>query len=424
MKGIIVGGGLSGLGAYLEMENKFDNITLIEKENDLMGVLSSFEIDGYKIPKFYHHLSDDMTFNFFKESGLGNRIAEKKVRFGFFIEKYNKFSDLSKLKLLFFKPFTLHDKIKFGTMGLKLIFTSDDIRRLDKISAEEWMNKNVTPHAARFFGDLIEGHKFPIPFSQVSAAWLYERFKLEIGRFKALGYPKGREGWDAIADYATKKVKGDIRIGTTIKKIVVENGYATRVVTDSDEIEINKSDLVVCSLPSTIIPKIVQGVPEDINKKFESIEYAANISLVIGIEEKLTDFYWINTIGNYPFGTIIDQNNLYGEFPWRVFYISTYCNKDDPQLKMSEEELFNYYMKYFERIFKNKKILWHRVFRTLYGGAIEKVGLFDMMPTNEEFKNLKFAGQYTTYPYERSTGRTVMSGRDAVRKFLNQVNRK
>ncbi|TAL48119.1 hypothetical protein EPN87_01255 [archaeon] len=419
MKGIVIGGGLSGLGACIEMENKVDEITLVEKENHLMGVASSFNVEGYNIPQYYHHVSDQNTIDFFKQANLYDKIVEKRVKAGFYIEGDEKFSQLNKSKLLFFKPFTLHDKIKFGLMGLKLMFSTSDIRKLDKISAEEWLSKNATPHVARFFGGLLENHKFPIPFSEMSAAWLYERFKIEMGKSSILGYPKGREGWEIISDYASKKLKGNIVTNTSVDKIIMDGGYVNKIFTGNNEINVSKDDLVVCCLPATMVPGIVEGMPTDIGNKFSSIDYATNVSVVIGIEDNLSDLYWINTIGKYPFGTIIDQNNLYGEFPWRVFYISNYYDKNDPFLKMSDDEIFSYYMRYFEQIFKKKvKVLWHKVNRTPYGGAIEKVGLFDAIPTNKEFSNIKFAGQYMTYPYERSTGRTVVSGQDAVKSFF------
>ncbi len=421
MKGIVLGGGLSGLGAALELSKHTDDITLIEREPNLMGVLSSFEVEGWWIPKFYHHLSDKITRDFFKEAGLYDQVVETPVKFSFFLERYNRFYELSKIKLLFFKPFTLYDKFKFGLMGINLLLRNQSIKKLDKVSAEEWLNKSVSKNVSRFFGNLIEKHKFPIPFSQVSAAWLYDRFKLEIGRQDTLGYPKGKRGWEMISDYAQKNIKGKILTSTSAEKIVIENGIVTKVILPNETIELTKDDLVVCGLPPYVMTKISEGLPEDLEKKLNSIDYAANICLVIGTDENLTDYYWVNTIGEYPFGTIIAQNPLYGEgeFPWKVYYVSTYCSKDDPQMKMSDEELFKYYMGYMEKIF-NKKIetKWYKVNKTPVGGAIEKMGLLDNIPTNDEIVNLKFAGQYMTYPKERSTGETIMSGRSAVRKFV------
>lgn len=423
MKGIIIGGGLSGIGAALELSKYTDDITLIEREPNLMGVLSSFEVDGYWIPKFYHHLSDKITRDFFKEADIYDKVAENAVKFSFYIEEFKKFYELSKLKLLFFKPFTLYDKIRFGFLGINLLLRNQDIKVLDKISAEEWLIKNVSHNVARFFGELIEKHKFPIPFSQVSAAWLYDRFKLEIGRQDALGYPKGKRGWEIISDYAQKNIKGEILTNTPVEKIVIEDGKVTKIVLPNETIGVTKDDLVVCGLPPYVITRVTTGLQKELENKLNSIEYAANICVVIGIDEELTDYYWVNTIGEFPFGTIIDQNNLYGEgeFPWRVYYISTYCSKDDPILKLTDEELFKYYMNHFEKIFNKKiEVLWYKVNKTLFGGAIEKTGLLNLIPTNDELHNLKFAGQYITYPKERSTGETVMSGRKAVMDFFKK----
>ena len=56
MKVCVVGGGLSGLMAGKKLaENGFD-VKIFESEERLGGLAKTFDIDGYKIPIFYHHI--------------------------------------------------------------------------------------------------------------------------------------------------------------------------------------------------------------------------------------------------------------------------------------------------------------------------------------------------------------------------------
>ena len=74
---VIVGGGLTGLSSADILSDRFNTI-LLEKEDFLGGLASSFEINGNLIPKHYHHV-------------LRNNIITRKYlkRFGLEMEKWN-----------------------------------------------------------------------------------------------------------------------------------------------------------------------------------------------------------------------------------------------------------------------------------------------------------------------------------------------
>jgi len=421
MKGIIIGGGLAGLGAATELSKYCDDITIIEKENFLGGLASSFDVEGYSIPKYFHHIieSDKTLLDILQKFGLMDRLVKKSVKFAFYSADYDDFFQFGATKLLFFKPFPFFDRIKFVLMALSLILKNEDLTTLDKTDAQTWLENKTSKKVADIFGEILK-HKFPIPLSEVSAAWLYSRFKLEISKSKILYYPKGKAGYDMFEE-KIKKDSWNIIKGTSVKKIKIENNSVSKIFLEKDVINVNNDDVVISSLPLQIFNSISEGLPIEMKKRIEKIKYVANICLCFGLEEKLTDYYWINLIGNSPVGTIIANSNLYDGHPWNVFYASNYVDQKDPYLKLADEKILGLYLKTMEKTFKVKiKPIWFKVNRALHGVTLFRTNFFELLP-KDEIKNLRFAGQYMKYPEERSIGAAILSGIEAAKDFFKET---
>jgi len=123
MKVIILGGGLSGLSAGYFLTKKGIEVEILEKENFLGGLASSFKVewDGkeYWIPKTYHHIlaSDKTTVKLIEKFGLKNKLKRKRVKTGF-IYRNKVFGFSSPFEILNF-PLSLKDKIKLAFFVFK-----------------------------------------------------------------------------------------------------------------------------------------------------------------------------------------------------------------------------------------------------------------------------------------------------------------
>jgi len=84
MKIVVIGGGLSGLGASYRLSQKGYNVTVLEKEDHVGGLASSYLIDGYYIPKTYHHImvGDVTTLSLIKELKLYPDLYWKRLKTG------------------------------------------------------------------------------------------------------------------------------------------------------------------------------------------------------------------------------------------------------------------------------------------------------------------------------------------------------
>lgn len=421
MNGFVLGGGLAGLSAAMELSKNCDEVTVIEKENYLGGLASSYDIEGYMIPRFYRHVidTDKVTLNLLETLKIKDKFLQKNVKFGIYDQTYDKIFQMSGSKLLFFKPLSFMNRIRFGFFALKLSLSEENIEELDKIDAETWLTNKASKGVSKFFGKLIAEHKFAIPFKEISAAWMYNRFKLEISKSKFIYYPAGKKGFDLLIDGLKDGIKGRILKETPVEKIIIENTRVKEIQCRKKRFIVKKDDLVINTIPIPIFLNLCKGLSETQKKKLQKIQYTANICLCFGCKENLTNYYWTNIIGNVPFGTIIDHNNMYDKYPWKVIYASNYVSQNNPILRQSDREILTHYVRHLEKIFKKDiKPLWYRVSKSFYATPTFRTNFFELIPNNRESENLRFAGPCMMYPEDRTMGLSIGSGMNAVKQLI------
>ena len=85
---IIIGAGIGGLYAGYKLQNKFDEVLIIDKGNEVGGLARSVPYKDSYIEKFYHYYGPETPFIFelLKELGLQDKITWSKVKRGSYIE--------------------------------------------------------------------------------------------------------------------------------------------------------------------------------------------------------------------------------------------------------------------------------------------------------------------------------------------------
>ena len=85
MRFCILGGGVCGLVAALHL-SKSSEVTILERERELGGCLSSYRLDGSWVERFYHHCfaGDSRLLSLLDEVGLSDRLEWLKGTTGSF----------------------------------------------------------------------------------------------------------------------------------------------------------------------------------------------------------------------------------------------------------------------------------------------------------------------------------------------------
>ncbi len=410
MTTVIIGGGLAGLAAAYRLG---DEIILIEKEPELGGMASSYEIDDYHIEKYYHHIfsSDKELIALIDELGLGNKLEWLRGSTGYYFDGkiYPMNTPIEIMKAL---PFM--DVIRLTLLVLKAKRVKDTAP-FDDITAKQWIFDTAGESVYNnFFLPLLQS-KFGDNKERVSAAWLLGRVRIRSNRGakgERLGYMRG--GFHALIEkmaQSIRKKEGIIRQGNA-SKIEVADGSVKNVVVDGESI---KCDRVISTVSPHILKKIIDPglLGLDMN-----ITYQGTACALFGLNEKvMDDVYWLNIKEDVPFGAVIEHTNFipvsdYGE---HLMYVTSYFQNPDSVLwKSNDDEVIELYRNGLEKLFPgfHKKVKWWRLRRDVDTAPVYEVGYGKkVLPYITNIKGLYLAGMFSEANYpERSMNGSIRAG--------------
>lgn len=419
LKVVIIGGGLSGLGAGYKLSQKGLHVTVLEKEEYVGGMASSYLIDGYYIPKTYHHImsGDGTTLGLIRELGLQPYLYWKRLKTAFLYGK-NLHDFSSPLSILRFKPLAFIDRIRFGLLVLAAR-RRKDWSFLDSVNVKDWVSKNYSENLYENLIKHIVMDKFDEPPENISAAWLMSRFGHESRSISgSFGYIRNG-GIQRIIDRLVGQIEkngGEVR-HTEVKKIEVENGEVKGIRCGEDG-EFIDADVAISTIPIPVLLKIVKEFPKTLRERLEKIRYKACICITLGLKKKVSNYYWTNVIGDYPFVGIFEHRHLNTDpSPKGIMYIVKYLNIDHPDWARPSCEIMEHYLDALEEIFPNVKeeILWFRIFREPYSTPVCCVNFGQYKPElRSPIQNLYITGISRIYPRDRYMGTALNSGFEAA----------
>lgn len=407
MKAVIIGGGLTGLAAAYTLKDA----VLLEKDSTLGGAASSYNLEGYNIERYYHHIFsiDEEIIALIRELSLEKKLEWRRATTGYYV-KDRAYNLNTPLEILRYPYLSLLDKFK-----LALFVSSIGRQRLESlegISAEEWILQKLGSSCYQnFFEPLLRG-KFGDNASEVSAAWLAGRVRIRSQRSlsgERLGYLRG--GFKQLISALAKDV--EMKTGCEAKKIVVEQGKVRGV-------ETSKGFIACGKVISTIAPELLKQLL-DVGLELPEIRYQGAACLLLALKKPLTDIYWLNIKAEVPFGAIIEHTNFlplsdYGD---HLVYIASYFqSSDDFRWTMKAEELAEVYLENLEKLFPDfsrKDVVWAKLSRELFSGPVYGTG-YGALPYKTRINGLYLAGMFSkpNYP-ERSMNGSIRAGLEVAR---------
>ena len=172
---LVVGGGITGLVAAYRLLQKKYRVTLVEKDNNLGGLLGGFKINGVYLEKTYHHIfrTDREIISLIKELGLEDKLKWHESKTGLYFEgKLYPFAGA--IDLLKFKPLNLIDKLRLGLVKIYLE-KENNWHKFENVLAYEWMKKWCGDRAYKVVWEPLLMGKFSDRYKEISMAWMWAR---------------------------------------------------------------------------------------------------------------------------------------------------------------------------------------------------------------------------------------------------------
>jgi protoporphyrinogen oxidase len=430
---VVIGAGFSGLSAALELARRGIAVTVVEADSEVGGLAGSFDVNGERLEKFYHHwfTNDRHVGDLVDELGERDRIVYRPTRTGmYFANRIFRLS--SPTDVLRFSPLPFIDRVRLGLLALRARGVKD-WRTLESETAEEWLIRLGGERVYRVvWQPLLEG-KFGPYASRVSAVWFWNKLKLRGGsRGKSgaemLAYYRG--GFAALADRLAQEVTnlgGDIRLSTAARGLVVEEGRVRGVETDDGTFD---ADAVIATPALPIIADLVAPhAPEQWVDSLRRIEYLANVCVVLELDRSLSDTYWLNVNDpGFPFVGVIEHTNFEPASTYggrHIVYLSKYLPESAELYRMPNENVLEYCIPHLQRMFPAFDRSWvldHRVWRARYSQPIVGKHYSQSIPaTDTPIGGLYLSTMAQVYPEDRGTNYAIRDGRRVGRRVAAAI---
>ena len=450
----VIGAGVAGLSAAYELGKAGARCDVYERWPGLGGQAATLDVgDGVLLERYYHHLftSDRHIADLYRELRMPDAIEWRPSSVAFFARgRSHPFT--SPGDLLRFAPMTPASRVRLGLAVLNLQYRHRDVAPFERITAKEWIIRNVGRSGwDSLWGPLLRG-KFGARAEEISMAWLWSKLTLRRqvkgreARGEVLGYPRGSfEPLFGRLAQAIESQGGRVLIDRPAARLAragaggyeltagapgsFRRGHDPREFAPAGEPE--RYDAVLATVPNDVFeqlldPALQGAVGEPYLRRLRTIEYHAALCLLLEVDRRVTPFYWTN-VGDpdLPFVGLIEQTNFveperYGGR--RFLYVANYTAQDDPLLSLSADELIDRYDQGLRKVnpaFSKSWIRQRWLFREPDAQPVVTVGYRERMPPLETgVPGLLLANTTQVYPEDRGTNYAVRLGREAATAVL------
>ena len=408
MRVCVLGGGLSGLVASLRLSGSCE-VTLLERERDLGGCLSSYRIGGSWLERFYHHCfaGDSRLLSLLAEIGLADRLEWLRGTTGSFAD--GKIYPLtSPLEILRYPYLSIPDKARLALFTLKA--RREKLEDLDTITAKAFIVDRLGEGIyTQFFRPLLRS-KFGDREGEVSAGWLVSRVAIRSNRGlsgERLGYLRG--GFhllvERLAEIASRQ-GCRIETGTPATRMEQKNGGWA--------VNGDPYDRVLSTIPPQEVRRI--GGPD-----LPPVPYQGAACMTLGVDRDVTGgVYWLNMKDPAPYGAVVSHTNFVPpeRYDGRILYLASYFQGSmDPGLpgKMVGDFCARFGV-------APGSIRWKKMAVEPFAGPVYITGYRDLIPPYEE-KGLFLAGMFSlpNYP-ERSMEGSIAAGTEVAGRMGEAVS--
>ena len=435
----VIGGGVGGLAAGYELAKSGHQVVLYERAPFLGGLASTREIGGGRLERFYHHLflSDTTIISLLEELGLADRLVWEDSKVGYFTHgRIYPFS--TALDLLRFSPVGLIDRVRMGLVALYLQRVKN-WRKFESVTAASWMRRWAGKRNYQEIWEPLLRGKFSIYADQIAMPWLWSKFATRVSSRKGvlgrekLGYIRG--SWQVLVDEMERRIVdlgGEVHTGVSVARILTHDGRVTGLAIQppggGDTTE-QPFDAVVATVPTFLLPRLVDDLPEDYAAQTQAIEYEGAIAVVWVLKRSLTPIYWLNIADrDIPFLLVLEQTNMVPRSEYggkHIIYTADYVTRDDPRWGMTDDAIVGDYIEHLKKINPEFDVSWVEetyVHKEAAAQPIVTTNYSQKIPSlRTPVDGLWMAAMSQVYPEDRGTNYSIRLGQRVARMVMEEL---
>ncbi|GCE26458.1 oxidoreductase [Dictyobacter alpinus] len=419
MEYAVLGGGALGLMAAYRLTQAGHSVMVFEREGMAGGLASGFQVGDNWLEKFYHHIfrSDKTVIRVIEELGLGDRLEWQHPRTVSLVGGENHQLD-DPISLLKFAPLNIFERLRVGATLAFLKVANPEW--LEGKTADAWLRRWMGLRPYKMIFETLFMGKFGKLYDQIALPWFWARIH---DRTTQLGYVRG--GFQLVYERLVERItqeKGKVLFNTTVES-VEQNEVGWSVKTDQGSWNF---DRVISTLPTRLSCKLIVGLPEEYRQKYDWGQAYGAHCLILSLDRKLTDSYWINLCDHgYPFTGIFEHTNFRDPKEYggqHLVYFGNYRPMDDPIFKKSKEELIQEFTPAIQKLSPDFSQDWIQdswIFAAPYAQPIVTTDYREHIPSlHPPLPDLWIANMFQIYPHDRGQNYSLELAEKLVQQIL------
>jgi len=413
----IIGAGISGLATALELAKRGHEVAVFQREEEVGGLIATFDFSGVRIEHFYHFLcaTDRGYFELCEELGLGNRIRFAPGRTGFYYDG-KCYGFTTPVDLVRFTPIPFSQRIRFGLFALEARIRKEWVQ-LDELPAKPWLIDRLGRRTYDVIWDPLLTLKFGEFHDTISAAWVWHRIHRVAKSKGRLGYLDG--GTALLIDTLLKRLDEagvTIHPGRPATRILAEAGRVTGL--RFQEAPDFACDRVVSTVPLSVLAKLLPEGYADYAAALERVEYIGVVCLSFRLKQRVSPYFWLNVHDRrVPFNGIIEYTNLNPMNPadGHIVYVPYYVSVNHGYYTMDDDALIEASWAALKTIaphLDDDDIIATHVARAPFAQAITPVNFLKLLPKHKApIQGLRLLDSTFLYPEDRTQSGHIQKAR-------------
>jgi len=415
---VVIGAGVMGLAAAYHALERGHDVAVLEAAPEPGGMAAHFSLGGLSIERYYHFVckADRPTFDLMAELGIGDKMRWVPTSMGYYIDgALHPWGD--PVSLLTFPKLSLIEKLRYGAM---MFFSTKrrDWQSLENVSAKDWITLWCGPALYEKMWAPLFRLKFFEYADNVSAAWIWTRFK-RVGTSRRslmqeeLGYIEG--GSETLVNALTRAISekgGKLRLKAPVTRVETANGRVTGVTAGGD---LYPADAVISTMPTPYVSAIVPDLPQADRARYNAIANIGVVCVVFRLKRSITKHFWVNISDpRFEIPGIVEFSNLRPTGD-TVVYIPYYMPVTHPKFAKDDtffrQEGFRY-LNMLNPSLREDDVVGFHVGRLKHAQPVCPPGFAAMLPSVEtEIKGLQIADTCFYYPEDRGISESVRFGK-------------